>query len=78
MQARKHANKSFHPGFETQGKRHQKFKTGVSVAPQKGLINVLQNFFLKKLKIVLQSMFQLCQSLVYTTRVKIIILARQT
>ena len=25
-----------HPGFETQGRHHQKFKTGVSVAPQKG------------------------------------------
>ena len=26
-----------YPGFETQGKRQQKSKTGVSVAPQKGL-----------------------------------------
>ena len=26
-----------HPGFETQGRRHQKSKTGVSVAPRKGL-----------------------------------------
>ena len=26
-------------GFETQGRRHQKSKTGVSVAPQKGLIS---------------------------------------
>ena len=24
-----------HPGFETQGRHHQKSKTGVSVAPQK-------------------------------------------
>ena len=23
-----------HPGFETQGRRHQKSKTGVSVAPE--------------------------------------------
>ena len=38
------------PGFETQGRRHQKSKTGISVAPQKGLmpskIDALQ-FFLK-------------------------------
>ena len=27
-----------HPNFETQGKWYQKFKTGLSVAPQKGLI----------------------------------------
>ena len=26
-----------HPGFGTQGRHHQKSKTGVSVAPQKGL-----------------------------------------
>ena len=26
-----------HPGFQTQGKCHQKSKTGVSVAPQKDL-----------------------------------------
>ena len=28
-----------HPGFETQGKHHQNSKTGVSVAPQKGLMS---------------------------------------
>ena len=28
-----------HPGFETQGRHHQKSKTGVSVAPQKGLMS---------------------------------------
>ena len=28
------ANKATHSGFETQGRRHQKFKTGVSVAHQ--------------------------------------------
>ena len=28
-----------HPGFETQGRHHQKSKTGVSVAPQKGLVS---------------------------------------
>ena len=31
------------PDFETRGRRHQKSKTGVSVAPQKGLY-VLQKF----------------------------------
>ena len=35
-----------HPGFETQGRHHQKSKTGVSVAPQKGTC-FLQNFFKK-------------------------------
>ena len=25
-----------HPGFETQSKRHQKYKTGVLEAPQEG------------------------------------------
>ena len=30
------ANKVAHSGYETQGRRHQKSKTGVSVAPQKG------------------------------------------
>ena len=28
-----------HPGFETLDRRHQKSKTGVSVAPQKGLMS---------------------------------------
>ena len=28
-----------HPGFETQGRHHQKSKTGVSVASQKGLMS---------------------------------------
>ena len=32
------ANKAAHSGFETQRRRHQKSKTGVSVAPQKGLM----------------------------------------
>ena len=31
-------NKVLHSGFETQRRRHQKSKTGVSVAPQKGLV----------------------------------------
>ena len=33
------ANKAAHSGFETQRRRHQKSKTGVSVAPQKGLMS---------------------------------------
>ena len=37
-----------HPGFETQGRHHQKSKTGVSVAPQKGLMSSKR--FLKKKK----------------------------
>ena len=35
-----------HPGFETQGRHYQKSKTGVFVAPQKGLI--FSKKFLKK------------------------------
>ena len=34
-----HANKVGHPGFKTKRSRQQKFKTGVSVAPQKGLVS---------------------------------------
>ena len=30
-----HASEGIHPGFETQGRRHQKSKTGIS-APRKG------------------------------------------
>ena len=33
------ANKAAHSGFETQRRHHQKSKTGVSVAPQKGLVS---------------------------------------
>ena len=33
------------PGLKTQGRCHQKFKTGVAVAPQVGLINLLQSIF---------------------------------
>ena len=44
VQTRKQASEEIYPGFETQGRRHQKSKTGVSVAPQKGL----QKFYLKK------------------------------
>ena len=31
--------KGIHHGFKTQDRRHQKSKTGVSVAPQKGLMS---------------------------------------
>ena len=31
--------RGIHPGFETQERHHQKSKTGVSVAPQKGLMS---------------------------------------
>ena len=48
-QARKHA-KGIHSGFETQGRPHQKSKTGVLVAPQKGT-DVPQNFFKKLYKV---------------------------
>ena len=37
-------NKAAHSGFETQRRCHVKSKTGVSVAPQKGLVS--SNFFL--------------------------------
>ena len=39
--------RGIHPDFETQGRRHQKSKTGVSVAPQKGLVSS-KNFKKKK------------------------------
>ena len=35
----KHASEGIHPGFETQGRCHQKFKTVISVAPQEGLMS---------------------------------------
>ena len=41
--------RGIHPGFETQGRRDQKSKTGVSVAPQKGLVS--SKFFFKKKKV---------------------------
>ena len=40
-------NKAVHSGFETQMRRHQKSKTGESVAPQKGLMSFKK--FLKKI-----------------------------
>ena len=38
-------NKAAHSGFETQGRHHQKFKTGVSVASQKGPTSMSSKFF---------------------------------
>ena len=38
--------RGIHPGFETQGRRHQKSKTGVSVAQKKD--SCPPKFFLKK------------------------------
>ena len=46
------ANKAPQSGFETQRRRHQKSKTGVSVAPQMDLC--LPRIFLKSSKIHLQ------------------------
>ena len=43
------ANKDAHSGFETQKRRHHKSKTGVSVAPQKGLMSY-KNFKKKRKK----------------------------
>ena len=48
-------NKAAHSGFETQRRRHQKSKTGVSVAPQKGLLsskNIFKNTYLLRLQIL--------------------------
>ena len=39
VQARKYASQGIQPSFETQGRYHQKSKTGLSVAPQKGLMS---------------------------------------
>ena len=44
------SNKAAHSGFETQRRRHQKSKTGVSVALQKGLMSS------KKFKIKIYNM----------------------
>ena len=35
MKAMKHSNKGVYPAFETQGRHHQKSKTGVSLTPTK-------------------------------------------
>ena len=46
MQVMKHTSKGIHPGFETQGRRHQKSKIGVSVVSRKRLMSLKS--FLKK------------------------------
>ena len=48
------SNKAAHSGFETQRRRYQKSKTGVSVAPQKGLLS--SKFFFKKVRIRLPTL----------------------
>ena len=35
IEVMKHASEGIHRVFETKGRHHQKFKTGVSVSPQK-------------------------------------------
>ena len=40
--------RGIHPGFETQGRHHQKSKTGMSVVPRKGLMSSKKFFFKKK------------------------------
>ena len=57
MQVTKHASEGIHPGFETQGRRHQKSKTRVSVAPQKGLM-LSQIFFWHTSHIFVNIVFQ--------------------
>ena len=41
----KACKQGIHPGFKTQGRRHQKSKTGVWVTPQKGLMSSKLLFF---------------------------------
>ena len=41
----KASKQRIHPGFETQGRRQQKSKMGITVAPQKGLM--FSKIFLK-------------------------------
>ena len=48
MQVMKHKSEGIHPDFETQGRRLQKPRTGVSVAEQKGLM--YSKLFFKKSK----------------------------
>ena len=44
MQVTKHASKEIHSGFDTQSRPLQKFKTGVSVSLQKGLMSSKNSF----------------------------------
>ena len=50
-------NKAAHSGFETQRIRHQRSKTGVSVAPQKDLY--LLNILKRKIRVTYQSFFSI-------------------
>ena len=43
-----------HPGFGNQGRGQQKYETGVSVAPEKGLMSSKKNSAFSKDHIVLQ------------------------
>ena len=55
-------NKDAHSGFETQRRCHQESKTGVSVAPQKGLMSSI--FFEKSIALLsLQLQFFLFQEI---------------
>ena len=47
MQVTKYIDQRIYHSFETQGRRHQKSKTCVSVAPQKGLMSS-KTFFYKQ------------------------------
>ena len=51
-------NKAIHSSFETQGRHHQESKTGVSVAPQKGIMS--SKIFLKT---ILELMAIICLNL---------------
>ena len=51
---------SVHPGFESKMRCHQKSKTGLSVAPQKGLMfskKNLKNYFYFKTCLLLSSVY---------------------
>ena len=48
MQVTEHASEGIHAKLKTQGRRHQKSKTGISVAKQKGLM--ASKYFFKKRK----------------------------
>ena len=58
MQAMKHTSVRIHPGFENQGRCHQKSKTGVPVAPQKGVVSS-NNFFFKNWSSSLRHIFSI-------------------
>ena len=45
MQVMEHTSEGIHTSFESKDRRHQKSKTGVPVAPQKGLISCKKFLF---------------------------------